>query len=117
MTARVLLGPRLPDGGVRSRGPVPPEEIEADAQGKKNGDGCHEQPSPKHPERQRFVRTHPDPRATCSGRGLRGTPSAASAIPVADHHSWITVRIRIATSGKGRNANAQRSFVSKRRCM
>ena len=115
--AAVLLGPRLPYGVVRSRGPVPPEEIEAHAQGKKNGDGCHEQPSPEHTERQRFVRTHPNLRAVVRGRNPRATPSPASATPTADYHSWITVRIRIATSGKGRNANAQRSFVSKRRCM
>ena len=116
-TAAALLGPRLPAGVVRSRRQAPPDDIDADAEGKKNGDGCHQQPSPEHPERKRFVRTHADLCASCRGRGPRGAPSPASAASAADHHSWITVRIRIATSGKGRNASSQRSFVSKRRCM
>lgn len=117
MIVAVLFGPRLPDGVVRSGGPVPPEDIETDAQRKQNWDGCDKQPSPEHPERQRFIRTHPNLPAVVRGRNPRGVPSPASATSCADHHSWITVRIRIATSGKGRNANTQRSFVSKRRCM
>ena len=74
---------------VRSRGPAAPEEIEADAQGKKNGDGCHEQPSPEHPERPEVSF---GPIRTCAPRAADG--ACAAPRPLLQQHP-----LRITTPG------------------